>query len=68
MLSTSYNVEINDADDVVFCSTRPQAEKAARDLSREQPNDNIFISKYRKQDGQQMYLNRDGWSCTGQAW
>lgn len=38
-----------------------EAEKATEETT-------VFISRFRKHDGQVQYLNRDGFSFTGESW
>lgn len=49
-----------------------QNEKAARthaeNLAKENPNKQVFVSFFRKSDGQHGYINREGADVTGSAW
>lgn len=40
----------------------------AREWAKEHPDQLVFISFFRKNDGQKGYINRDGAGFTGQPW
>lgn len=37
-------------------------------LAKENPEKLVFIEYFRPQDGQQGYINRDGFDITGKSW
>lgn len=40
----------------------------ASSLAKENDGAQVFIERFRKGDGQLMYLNEDGFSLTGKSW
>lgn len=40
----------------------------ARSLAKENNGSQVFIERFRKVDGQLMYLNEDGFSIIGKSW
>lgn len=45
-----------------------EAKKIAKEEAAKDENNKVFISTYRKTDGQTLYYNRDGFGPVGQSW
>ena len=52
----------------ISTTSEGEAIKTAEKLASEQPEKLVFIEFFRTQDGQHGYLNRGGFSISGQSW
>lgn len=46
----------------------PNAKKLAKEQASLHADKSVYITRYRKADGQEMYYNRDGYSPIGKSW
>jgi len=52
----------------VEVSNKEQAKKTAKELAKEHSDKQVFIEYFRESDGQQGYINKDGFALTGKSW
>lgn len=60
--------ETNETTRSFAANSEKEAKQTAKEWAKKFNNELVYVEYFRKSDGQQMYLNDDGYDLTGKSW